>query len=225
MYDFLTSETVYAFLTGPMVWVAFIVFIGGTVYRVVSLIRLARKDQVVYPYLSLKYSLRSLAHWLVPFASRNMRLHPWVTSFAFVLHGGLLFTPLFLYAHVELWYKAWGIRWWSIPEAVADTLTVAVIVCCVFFLLRRIIAPEVRIVSYASDYALLAIVAAPFVTGFLAFHQIVTPYRLILILHIFMGELMLMAIPFTRLSHMAFFWLTRAHTGSEFGVFRHSRDY
>jgi len=225
MYNFLTSIAFYNFLKGPMVWIAFIVFICGSTYRLVELIMLARKDKVVYPYLSLKYSFRSLVHWLFPFGSRNMRLHPWMTFFAFTFHIGLLLTPVFLYPHVMLWNKAWGFRWWSLPEDFADIMTLAVIFCCVFFIIRRMFAPEVRFITYASDYIIIAIAAAPFITGFLAFHQFVFPYRAVLILHIILGEIMLMAIPFTRLNHMFFFWLTRAHTGSEFGVFRHSKDY
>jgi nitrate reductase gamma subunit len=225
MYDFLTSIELYNFLKGPMVWFAFIVFTCGSVCRVYSLIRLAKKDRVVYPYLSLKYSVRSLVHWLIPFGSRNMRLHPWMTVFAFVFHVGIILIPVFLYPHIVLWHKAWGIRWWSLPENVADILTIVVLFCCIFFILRRIFASEVRLVTYASDYLIIAIVAAPFLTGFLAYHQFFVPYRLMLIIHILVGELMLMVIPFTRLSHMLSFWLTRAHTGSEFGVFRHSKDY
>jgi hypothetical protein len=37
------------------------------------------------------------------------------------------------------------------------------------------------------------------------------------ILHMLSGELMLILIPFTKLSHMVFFFLSRAHIGSEFG--------
>jgi nitrate reductase gamma subunit len=225
MYNFFTSIEFYNFLKGPMVWIAFLVFIGGSIYRIISLIKLAKEDKVVYPYLSLRYSLRSLVHWLFPFGSRNMRLHPWMTSFAFTFHIGLLVTPILLYPHVMLWHKSWGVRWWTLPENVADIMTLIVILCCVFFVLRRVFAPEVRFVTYPSDYAIIVIAAAPFITGFLAFHQMVFPYRFMLISHIILGELMLIAIPFTRLGHMLFFWLTRAHTGSEFGVSRHSKDY
>jgi len=225
MYDFVTSIDVYNFLIGPMVWVAFIVFVVGSAYRVISLIILAKRDRVVYPYLSLKYAFRSFIHWLIPFGSRNMRLHPWMTFFAFIFHIGIIVTPIFLYPHIVIWHKAWGIQWWALPENIADIMTITVIMCCVFFVFRRIFASEVRFVTSASDYLIIAVVAAPFLSGFLAFHQLFAPYRLMLMIHILLGELMLMAIPFTRLSHMFSFWLTRAHTGSEFGVFRHSRDY
>ncbi len=39
------------------------------------------------------------------------------------------------------------------------------------------------------------------------------------------GELMLVAIPFTKLSHMLVFAFTRAYMGSEFGSVRNSRDW
>jgi nitrate reductase gamma subunit len=71
---------------------------------------------------------------------------------------------------------------------------------------------------------ILAITAAPFITGFLAYHQWIE-YRTMLILHILSGETMLMAIPFTRLVHMFYFWFTRAYMGSEFGGVRHARDW
>ena len=104
-------------------------------------------------------------------------------------------------------------------------MTLTVIVCVVIFMIRRLVTPEVRFVTFASDFVILAIAAAPFVSGFLAYHQLFFDYRLMVALHIFSGEIMLAAIPFTRLSHMLFFWLTRAYTGSDFGAVRHSRDY
>jgi nitrate reductase gamma subunit len=225
MYEFLTSPQFYDFLKGPLVWVSFIVFIGGSIYRISSLLSKAKKVKVVSKYMSLKYTLRSILHWIIPFASTNMRKHPWFTVVAFLFHGCLILTPLVLLAHNDLWYDAWQVRLWSVPEKVADTMTLIVIFCVVVFILRRLITPEVRFVTFASDFVILAIAAAPFVSGFLAYHQIFFDYKLMVALHILFGEIMLIAIPFTRLSHMLFFWLTRAYTGSDFGAVRHSRDY
>jgi nitrate reductase gamma subunit len=103
-------------------------------------------------------------------------------------------------------------------------MSLAVIACCIYFLIRRITSPEVRYVTSASDYVILAIVAAPFITGFLAYHQWLG-YQVVLILHILSGEIMLMAIPFTRLSHMLFSPFTRVYMGSEFGGIRHAKDW
>jgi len=225
MYDFLTSIGLYNFLKGPMVLISFALFIGGSVYRLFSLLSKARKVKSVSTYMSLKYSLRSILHWLIPFGSTNMRKHPWFTSVAFLFHACLLITPIALLAHNELWYYSWRIRLWSLPEVAADIMTLTVIAGSIIFMVRRIVAPEVRFVTFASDFGILAIAAAPFISGFLAFHQVFFDYKLMVTAHIVLGELMLIAIPFTRLSHMLFFWLTRAYTGSDFGAVRHSRDY
>ena len=103
-------------------------------------------------------------------------------------------------------------------------MCVIVIAGCVYFLVRRITKPEVRYVTSVSDYVILALVAAPFLTGFLAYHQWFA-YETMFLLHIVSGEVMLAAIPFTRLSHMLFAPLTRAYMGSEFGGVRHARDW
>jgi nitrate reductase gamma subunit len=225
MYEFLTSPALYDFLKGPLVWISFIVFIGGSIYRITSLLSKLKNVKIIRTYMSLKYSLRSIIHWIIPFASTNMRKHPWFTVVAFLFHICLIVTPLVLLAHNKLWYESWQIRLWSIPEAVADAMTLTVIFCVIIFILRRIIAPEVRFVTFTSDFIILAIAAAPFVTGFLAYHQLFFDYKLMVALHILFGGILLMAIPFTRLSHMLFFWLTRAYTGSDFGAVRHSKDY
>ena len=214
----------YEIVRGPLAWVALLVFFLGTVYRIVSMLIEARKDKVVYPYMSLKYGLRSLMHWLIPFGSVNMRKRPVMTVVTFVFHICLVLTPIFLLAHIVLLYESWQVQWCSLPEGVADVMSVLVVLACVFFLVRRIVSPEVQNVTFLSDYVLLTLVALPFLTGFLAYHQL-GPYRPMLILHILTGEILLVAIPFTRLSHMFFFFFTRAYMGSEFGNVRNARDW
>jgi nitrate reductase gamma subunit len=218
-------DTLYIFISGPLAWVAFIIFIGGSLFRLISLIILVhRKEKFIYSYMSLKYSLRSILHWSTPFATENMRRHPLLTIVAFAFHICLLLTPIFLLAHVTLIDESWNVSWWTLPEGATQIMTLIVIAGCVFFLVRRIVSPEVHYVTYASDYIMLAIVAAPFVTGFLAYYQWFE-YQIFMILHILSGEIMLAAIPFTRLSHMLFAALTRAYMGSEFGGIRHARDW
>ncbi|MCP4683045.1 MAG: respiratory nitrate reductase subunit gamma [Desulfobacterales bacterium] len=218
-------HALYNLVSGPLVWVAFIIFIGGSVYRLISMFRLAKKKDVfVYEYTSLYYGLRSIFHWIIPFANINSRERPVFTIVTFAFHICLLAVPVFLLAHIILWDESFNISWWSLPESTADIMAVIVIICCVFFLIRRLTQDEVKFVSSASDYIILAIVAAPFITGFIAYHQWMD-YRFWIILHMLSGEIMLAVIPFTRLSHILFFPLNRAYLGSEFGAIRHARDY
>jgi nitrate reductase gamma subunit len=218
-------HSLYNFVSGPLVWLAFIIFIGGCLCRLITLIVLVhKKEKFIYSYMSWKYSLRSIVRWSTPFATENMRRHPAMTIVAYVFHVCLILTPIFLLAHVTLVDESWDLSWWTLPDTLAAIMTLLVIGACVFFLVRRLVNPEVQYVTSASDYILLTIVAAPFITGFLVYYQWFG-YQTLLILHILSGEIMLVAIPFTRLSHMLFAPLTRAYMGSEFGGVRHAKDW
>ncbi|MGD8338107.1 MAG: respiratory nitrate reductase subunit gamma [Desulfobacterales bacterium] len=216
---------IYNFVSGPLAWLAFILFFGGCLYRLVRLFMLVKeKEPFIFTYMSWKYSLRSIFHWIIPFGTVNWRRHPVLTVVTFVFHISLLITPIFLLSHVILVDEALNLSWWTIPDAWADVLTVVVIIGCVFFLVRRLTQPEVKFVTSASDFVILTIVAAPFITGFIAYHQWID-YPVMMVLHVVAGEVLLVAMPFTRLSHMLLSPFTRAYMGSEFGKVRHARDW
>ena len=218
-------HAIYSFVAGPLAWAAFIIFFGGIAFRLVRMISLVnRTEKFIFSYMSLKYSLRSLVHWSVPFATVNWRKRPVLTVVTFVFHICLVLMPIFLLAHIVLLDESWRIRWWSLPDTTADIMTMLVIAGCIYFLIRRMTQAEVRFVTDWTDYLLLAIVAAPFVTGFLSYHQLIA-VNWMMIVHIVAGEIMLAVIPFTRLVHMIFAPLTRAYMGSEFGKVRHAKDW
>ena len=218
-------HTLYPWVSGPLVWAAAGIFLVGGVIRVGAMARLAaRKDTVVYAYWDGRFALRSIFRWVFPFTTAAMRHHPLMMVVTFLFHAGVLLVPLFLSAHVILVKESWNLGWWHLPDPVADVLTVGVISACVFFGVRRRIQPEVRYLTSPADFGILVLVAAPFVTGFWAYHQ--WPWaEWMTLAHMFSGEALLASIPFTRLSHMLFFPLTRAYMGSEFGAVRHVRDW
>jgi nitrate reductase gamma subunit len=216
---------IYNFVSGPLVWAAFITFIGGSLYRLITMAMLAKKrDYAVYEYWSFRYALRSIYHWLTPFGTVNMRRNPMMTLVTFAFHLCAIVGPVFLYAHMILFKESWGIGWWTISDTTIDMMTLVVIVGCIFFLMRRIKQREVRYLTSLSDFILLIVVVAPFITGFWAYHQWAGA-QVATILHMLSGEIMLAAIPFTRLSHMIFFPFTRGYIGSEFGAIRHAQDW
>ncbi|WP_038054824.1 TmcC family electron transfer complex membrane anchor subunit [Thermodesulfobacterium hydrogeniphilum] len=213
---FLESVAFYNFLRGPMVWLTFIIFILGSIYKIFYLIKLGKEERVIFPFLSMKATIKSVLHWLIPYGSRNWRLRPFFTILTSLFHICLIFTPIFLLGHNLLLYESWGISWWTLPEALADIMSIVVIVGSVLFFLRRIFSPTARFVTTLSDYIFIGICFFTFLTGFLAHHQLLLSYRAMLNLHIIFGEIMLICIPFTRLVHMYYFFLTRAWMGSQF---------
>lgn len=208
----------------PFVWFAFVVFLGGTAYKLATMFMLAKKEKSVLPVMEAKHGARSVLHWILPFGTRNMRLRPLFTVVSFAFHGCLLLTPLFCMGHAVLWQRAWGVSWWSLPPGLVDAMALIVVGAGAFFMLRRLSAPQVRIVTSWTDYLLVLLVISPFLTGFVA-HQGWVPSDIAVAVHILCGVAWLVAIPFTRLAHMFWFVFTRAFMGSEFGAVRNARDW
>lgn len=218
-------HAVFNFVRGPMAGIAFAVFILGCIYQLAAMWRLARKkDAVVFHYFSFFYALRSILHWMIPFATRNMRNHPIMTGVTFVFHLCLFLAPLFLSAHVILVKESWDISWAWLPDGVARILSLAVMGACLFFLGRRIFLKEVRYLTTPSDVLILFCVALPFFSGFWAAQQW-PGFFVMTLIHMISGEILLMLIPFSRLRHMLFFPVIRGYMGSEFGAVRRARDW
>lgn len=214
----------YQFITGPLLWFSFAVFFIGCIYRVVKYIRglawqLDRVAYRKYPGPGAKGAIRSVVYWLIPFRTRSWRVKPVMALMFFVFHLGLVITPIFLLAHAILIQESWGLAWPSLPGGLADLMILGVLVAGGMILLRRLLLPEVRFMSTFQDFFVWAIAVAPFLTGFIAARQ-VEYYQFWLTVHILCGELMLVAIPFTKLSHFVLFFCSRAQVGMDFGIKR-----
>ena len=214
----------YEFVTGPLAWISFGIFFIGLIYRLVWYIRGLnwQLDRVAYTQhvsYGIKGALRSIFYWVMPYGTTSWRKNPGFTFLVFILHIGLLATPIFLNGHNILLMERWGFSFWTISESSADVLTAVVIAAIVCLILRRLAKPEVRLITDIRDYLMLLMAVAPFITGILAHYQ-VGNYRFWLILHILCGEILLIAIPFTKLSHFVLFFASRAQLGMDYGIKR-----
>ncbi len=215
----------YEFLSGPVLWIAFIVFVLGLTLRLAFLFGLSReRDRVAYNHASAGWALRSILHWIFPWSSFPMRQQPLFSLSVFVFHVTLLGVPLFLQAHNMLLEEAFGFSLWSMPEVWAEGLSWLFLASAVFLLLRRLVRPEVRILTEAWDYVLLLLTVLPFITGLMAYRHW-GPYELMMVLHVLSGEVLLVLIPFTKLGHMVLFFFTRAFIGFEMGARRNAPSW
>ena len=187
-------HALYDLAVGPLAWLAFAVFILGSIYRLMSMRALAlKKDAAFVAYISWPHAIRSIVHWVTPFGALGWRENPGVTIVTFLFHICLFVVPLFLMGHIVLFDTFHGWSWPALPDGVADTLSIVVVLACAYFLWRRLTVPEVRFVMTT--------------------------------LHVLCGEAMLVAIPFTRLSHMLFGFFSRGYIASEFGSVRFAKDW
>ena len=215
---------VYELVRGPFAWIALITFVLGCLYRIVSLLLTSKQEPVLNFSKSAMDGVRSILHGIIPFGSTYMRKQPFFTIVTFIFHLSVVILPIFLLAHIILWYESWKILWWSLPDLLADLMTLWVIFACIYFFVRRLVVTEVKQVSRPTDFIILVIILLTFLSGFLAYHQW-GPYRPMLIFHIISSEILLVTLPFSKLGHMLFFWFTRAYSGSEYGKVLNARDW
>ena len=218
-------QTIYNFAIGYLAWAAWAIFIGGGIWRIAGMISKAKKKEMnAYAYMDLGFSMRSICRWSIPFATLGWKTNPGMTIATFIFHISLVLLALFAPGHAVMWDYLFGMGVPSLPEHLADGLTVAVILCCFFFIFRRLQNPVVRYVSSVHDWSVLGLVTLVFVSGLFAKLQI-GPALPVALIHVLSGEAILIAIPFTRLSHAFFIPFTRAYMGSEFGGVRHCPDW
>lgn len=219
----------YEFLTGPALWLAFIVAIVGLVTRTIFYIKglswkLDRVAYTAHPVAGAKGAIRSILAFVIPFANRSWRAKPGFTIMFFVFHIGLLAVPMFLAGHTVILMERFGTSWPTMSMAAADFWTVAMLLAAMCFAIRRMILPEVRIVTDVKDWFVLIISIAPFITGYLVVHEL-GDYNFWLLAHIISGLAWIVLLPFTKLFHVVGFFWSRAQLGMDFGIKRGGMKY
>ncbi len=212
----------FLFVEGPLLWIAFLTFFIGSILRAALFLSVSRKrDKIVYQYFSWKYVLATLGRWLLPL-NKDVTKNPIFTILGYMFHICLIVVPVWFSGHISLWEESrfeWS--WTPIPDGLADWMTLIFLAIALFFLLRRIISADIRLLSTFSDYLLIVVVALPFITGYFLTHGTVDNIGFlgenIQLIHMLSGELMLILIPFTKLSHFVLFFFSRGATAIEFG--------
>ncbi|NQU09778.1 hypothetical protein HQ590_03235 [bacterium] len=217
----------YQLARGPLLWLAVIVFVVGVVYRIVQLFVLTKKrEKVAWPSRGVREDSPE-ERKLRPILSLRHSLlgrHPVMAIVSGVFHCCLFAAPLLGRGHNLMLREAWHFSLWSLPDAMTDVLTIVVLLGAFFLLVRRVLIPQVQAVSGSSEYFLLLVTAAPYLTGFLAYHQW-WDYRTMITLHMLAAEAMLIAIPCSKLVHMIFFAFVRVLVRNESSPWRGSRAW
>ncbi len=211
-------------LTGEFFWIALGICLIGMLVRLVLYVKglswqLDRVAYTAHPKAGLKGAFWSIYKWLIPFGTQGWRTQPFIALAFFGFHLGAVCIPLFLMGHGMFMEEKLGFSLFTISPSLGDVLSWITVAAGLFLLLRRLVLPEVRILTTWNDYMILALSMAPFVTGLAARYQ-VGDYGFWLNMHILCGEILLIAIPFTKLSHVFLFFASRAQLGMDFGIKR-----
>lgn len=212
------------FLTGPGLVISLLIFSGGMAWHVYSYLKGLdwRLDRVAYRS-HMKRGLKGAAHsaliWLLPLGTRAWRKSPFFTLLTFFFHLGVVIVPLFLAGHSVLLRSAFGFALPGMPQKLADFLAAAAVLALAGLVIRRLTLPEVRILTTRRDWGVLALAGIPLVTGFFAALHL-PGYGFWLTTHMLSGEILLIVAPFTKLSHIVLYFMSRGQLGMDFSIKR-----
>ncbi|MCE5180337.1 MAG: hypothetical protein LLG15_00910 [Betaproteobacteria bacterium] len=202
---------------GTGLQIAAAIFVLGMSYRMLHLVLLGRKKSLAIPRGSeWAYGLRIM--WQRSFVLPELSARGKFTVVAgYIFHLGFLITLFFLSQHIDMLRAILKFGWPALPRSVIDIAAILSIAAMIALLVHRIIDPVKRLLSDFQDYLTWALTFLPLLTGFMLLRSIGFGYTTLLTLHILSVELLLIAIPFTKLAHMFSTFVSRWYNGASAG--------
>ncbi|NNJ90415.1 MAG: hypothetical protein HKP55_01960 [Gammaproteobacteria bacterium] len=198
---------------GPGLAYATVIMVFGLTIRVIEILSLGRPKELAKVRSSgTGDGLKLVVKRSLP-EPRNWRF---ITA-SYIFHIGLLVVIFFFIPHTQFFRDVFGVFWGGWPNYIIDFFTVLSIAAMMYTLVQRRIDPSRRILTTVSDYVAWLVTFIPFVTGYMAFHRLGPDYTLMLALHILSVELLMIALPLTKLTHAVTFAISRYYTGSSMG--------
>jgi nitrate reductase gamma subunit len=196
---------------------ALIVFAAGVVLRLFEIFGLGRKADLAKPRLNSPGSgWRTIFTRTLP-PEGMLKRDPVTYIGGYVFHFGLFIAMFFFAPHIEFFRSMTGLSWASLPNALVDASVVAAIVALGVLLAHRLNNKVKRMLSGFGDYLAWAVTLLPLLTGYMAYHHLFVEYTLMLALHLFSVELLLVLLPFTKLFHTFSVFISRWYNGDIFG--------
>lgn len=213
-----------ALAKGPLFNAALLIFIFGMVYRLVNVILLGWNRNYVPAkgngFLgAVSVMLRSfLVFPFLPRLRQSASRNPVTYLAGAALHIGLFVVVMLGAAHILVWDSILGFRWPSLPLPVIDFFAAVTLAAIFVLFLNRIFNPVLRLLSQASDFLNLLVVFLPFLTGFFLTHRLLLDYEVMFTIHVLSIDLLLVWIPFSRISHFMYYFITRPRHGARFAA-------
>ena len=196
---------------GPFFRVALTIMILGLGYRVVvvvSQIAIAWFRAADRRLPGMDIAAATLG-WLVPV--RLLRSRPLYSAASFLFHVGVIVVPLFLVGHAALLAGILPRGWPTLNSTVADGLTLACLAALIVLLVGRVAVKSARKLTRSQDVLILVALLMTVLFGFLAAHPTQSPFdaRAMLLFHILGGNLVLVLIPTTKITHCVLYPFTQ----------------
>jgi nitrate reductase gamma subunit len=212
---------------GPALWFALAVFVFGTSWRLMGVLRLPQRPDRSPPREGAPgaavAALRSVMSGLLPRRGFAPATRPAAIN-GYVFHVGLALVFFGYAPHSDFVRRLTGLSWPALPDPVMYLAASVTIVSLVMAAVLRVSDPVLRRISGPDDWISWTVTFLPFVTGMavatdpsaalLARDHVL--YRGPLAVHLLTLELLLVWFPFGKLMHAVLFAFSRGATGIRF---------
>ena len=212
------------FARGPGLAIAVAVFALGTAWRLLHLLMRPPRRDLSAPRSTktVRGALRAIvAKSWHPASIRDRTLPGTLHGYAY--HIGLAVIVFGFAPHIAFIARYTGLSWPAVPGWVFALAVAAVFVGMGYALMARLTSPVLRLISGFDDYASWAITLLPVVTGMAVLTlppDATYPLQPLqpgpLAVHLLSVELLLIWLPFGKLSHAFMAFVSRGVTGAEF---------
>lgn len=212
---------------GPALVLSIAVFVAGTLWRLVGVLRLPRQADLSPPRAGAASApaaaLAAVLRGLWP--RRVFGQAAMVTTFnGYVFHLGLALIFFGYAPHIAFVRRLVGVGWPALPDPVMYVASGATMLSLLFAIWLRLNDPVRRLISSPDDYLSWTLTFLPIATGMavlgtpsdamLAREHVI--YRMPLAIHLLSLELLLLWFPFGKLMHAVLFAFSRSATGLRF---------
>jgi len=203
---------------GPAFQIATVILVMGIIVRFIEILMLGRKENLAAPRGSaMAGGLRTIATRSIPDAGTFQRSSFTIVA-GYVFHIGLFVVILLLAPHILVFHKVIGLSWPALPTTIVDAVAVVTVLALFAVLVHRLNNKVQRYLSGPMDYLAWGLTTLPLITGYMAFHRIGFSGPMLIALHIMSVELLMIAFPFTKLSHAFTLFLARFYNGAITGI-------
>jgi hypothetical protein len=162
--------------------------------------------------------LKGILIWpFIPWVKRTFSKNPVI-----YLAGGLFHLALFVVlilgtAHMLVWKSLLGFGWPTLPLPIVDWMAAVGIIAMVALLIYRLTNPLMKMLTGLAGWLSWLLVFVPMMTGYIMTHHLWFRYEILFSLHMLSVDVLLIWIPFSRISHFMFYFFSRTIHGLEFG--------
>lgn len=211
------------FVRGPFFKISLLVFVGGMTYRLVRIVLLGwPRDRVEDRGSKLTGVVKTYLKGLLvlpflPWVKGTFARNPLTYLAGGLFHLALLAVVVFGTPHMLVWKALLGFGWPTLPFPVTDWLAAIGLVSLILLLVNRLTHPVLRRISRGPVWISWLIVFLSFLTGYLMTHHLFFRYEVLFSLHMIAVNVLLIWIPFSRVSHFLFYFFSRTIHGAQAG--------